>query len=120
MHTFLFALQSYEGAFEKIKATTGIDDIDQLVDIFIQTEDKNFALFNYVNELNNDIEMLQEQINSTEEDIEKFKRESVELEEQRKEILKQLEVRVLRFTIKFSYKIIISDSNDLLHKVSDR
>ena len=26
-------------------------------------EDKNFALFNYVNELNNEIELLQEQIN---------------------------------------------------------
>ena len=30
---------------------------------FIEVEDKNFALFNYVNELNNEIEQLQEQIN---------------------------------------------------------
>ena len=73
---------------------TEIDDIDLLVDIFIEVEDKNFALFNYVNELNNDIEMMQEGIAGIEDDIEQFKRESVELEQQRKEILRQLEVRL--------------------------
>jgi hypothetical protein len=34
-----------------------------LVNKFIEVEDRNFALFNYVNELNNEIEMVQEQIN---------------------------------------------------------
>eukprot|EP00112_Aurelia_sp_Birch-Aquarium-sp1_P021069 Seg5576.1 transcript_id=Seg5576.1/GoldUCD/mRNA.D3Y31 product="Coiled-coil domain-containing protein 63" protein_id=Seg5576.1/GoldUCD/D3Y31 len=84
-------IESYEAAFDKIKKTTKIDDIDMLVDIFIEVEDKNFALFNYVNELNNEIEMLQEGIAGIEDDIETFKRESVELEQQRKDILKQLE-----------------------------
>lgn len=56
-------LQSYETAFKKIKEATEIEDIDLLVNKFIEVEDKNFALFNYVNELNNDIEMIQEQIN---------------------------------------------------------
>ena len=35
-------------------------EIDKLVDRFIEVEDQNFSLFNYVNELNNEIEMLQE------------------------------------------------------------
>ena len=56
-------LQSYEAAFQTIKEATGIEDIDLLVTKFIEVEDKNFALFNYVNELNNEIELLQEQIN---------------------------------------------------------
>ena len=30
------------------------------MDRFIEVEDQNFSLFNYVNELNNEIEMLQE------------------------------------------------------------
>lgn len=85
------AIESYEAAFEKIKKTTEIDDIDLLVDIFIEVEDKNFALFNYVNELNNEIEMLQEGITGIDEDIDQFKKESVELEQQRKDILRQLE-----------------------------
>ena len=88
----LLAFQSYEAAFDKIKKTTKIDDIDLLVEIFIEVEDKNFALFNYVNELNNEIEMLQEGIAGIENDVEQFKRESVELEQQRKDILWQLEV----------------------------
>jgi hypothetical protein len=46
-----------------LKEATEIEDIDMLVSKFIEVEDKNFALFNYVNELNNDIEILQEQIN---------------------------------------------------------
>lgn len=56
-------MQSYEEAFQTIKEATGIEDIDLLVAKFIEVEDKNFALFNYVNELNNEIELLQEQIN---------------------------------------------------------
>ncbi len=62
------------------------------MDIFIEVEDKNFALFNYVNELNNEIEMLQESIAGIEDDVDRFKKESVELEQQRKDILSQLEV----------------------------
>jgi membrane carboxypeptidase/penicillin-binding protein PbpC len=31
---------------------TGITDIDELVTTFINAEDENFRLFNYVNELN--------------------------------------------------------------------
>lgn len=59
----MLSLQSYEEAFQTIKEATGIEDIDLLVAKFIEVEDKNFALFNYVNELNNEIELLQEQIN---------------------------------------------------------
>ena len=55
-------VQSYEEAFNKIKASTGISDIQELVDTFIANEDQNFSLFNYVNEQNNEIEKLEEQI----------------------------------------------------------
>ena len=67
-----FLKQSYEEAFEKLKEATNIDDIDLLVSKFIEVEDKNFALFNYVNELNNDVEILQEQINLVGDLREKF------------------------------------------------
>jgi hypothetical protein len=78
-------IESYEQAFAKIAETTSISDLDLLVDKFIETEDKNFALFNYVNELNNEIEMLHEEIQEIEVSIETFNKESVELEMQRKE-----------------------------------
>eukprot|EP00731_Ephydatia_muelleri_P014322 Em0008g42a len=84
-------VMSYEVAFEKIKAATGITDIDQLVHKFIEVEDQNFALFNYVNELNGDIELVQEQIQEIKEEIERFKSQGTEMEEKRKAILRQLE-----------------------------
>ena len=41
---------------------TGEEEVDLLVRRFIEVEDRNFALFNYVNEQNNEIELLKEQI----------------------------------------------------------
>ena len=56
------SVETYEEAFEKIKQLTGEDDLDLLVNRFIEVEDKNFALFNYVNEQNNEIETLNDAI----------------------------------------------------------
>ena len=57
----MLQVQSYEEAFAKIQAATGISDIDELVTTFINAEDQNFALFNYVNELNSECKKLEEQ-----------------------------------------------------------
>ena len=56
------SVESYEAAFEKIRDITGEEDIDMLVNKFIEVEDRNFALFNFVNEQNNETEKLQDQI----------------------------------------------------------
>merc|ERR1712113_768056 len=53
---------TYEEAFSKIQAATGICDIDELVQNFINSEDQNFTLFKYNNELSADIEKLEQQI----------------------------------------------------------
>jgi len=55
-------ITSYEEAFSKIQAATGICDIDELVQNFINAEDQNFTLFKYNNELSADIEKLEQQI----------------------------------------------------------
>merc|ERR1719498_1287979 len=55
-------INSYEEAFSKIQAATGICDIDELVQNFINAEDTNFTLFKYNNELSADIEKLEQQI----------------------------------------------------------
>lgn len=57
-------------------------------------EDQNFALFNYVNELNGEMELLQEQIQQIHANIEQFKSQGVEMEEKRKEILRGLEAEL--------------------------
>merc|ERR1712066_1006047 len=53
---------SYEEAFARIQAATGICDIDELVQNFMHAEDQNFTLFKYNNELSADIEKIEQQI----------------------------------------------------------
>lgn len=83
--------QNFEEAFNKIKAATGIQDIDELVKTFIKNEEHNFSLFNYVNEQNNEIEKYEEQIQQLKEEEIKYAQESGNDVNQHKEILKDLE-----------------------------
>lgn len=94
-----FILQSYETAFKQIKEAIEIEDLQLLVGKFIETEDKNFALFNYVNELNNNIDFLQEQIADIENNINQFKQETIEMDDKRQKILKNMEVNFIPFPI---------------------
>merc|ERR1719460_2632303 len=66
-------VQTFEEAFAKIQAATGISDIDELVQNFINAEDQNFSLFNYANELSGDIEKLEAQISELKGELEQLK-----------------------------------------------
>uniref|UniRef100_A0A674BH23 Outer dynein arm docking complex subunit 1 n=1 Tax=Salmo trutta TaxID=8032 RepID=A0A674BH23_SALTR len=57
------SVDTLEEVFHRIQNITGEEDLDMLVTRFIQVEDQNFALFNYVNEQNNEAEALRDQIN---------------------------------------------------------
>ena len=54
-------------------------------------EDQNFALFNYVNELTGDMELVQEQIAMVKRDMNTFEREGIVVEEERKTLMLGLE-----------------------------
>ena len=45
-----------------INLPAGMKDIDAIVERFMEAEDANFSLFNYVNEVNAEVEKLEEQI----------------------------------------------------------
>jgi coiled-coil domain-containing protein 63/114 len=68
--------------------------------MFLEAEDKNFSLFNYVNELNSDIEKLEMQISDTKIEIEKYKGQGVSTDTQRKQILRNLEDKLERTELK--------------------
>lgn len=85
------SVESYEEAYRRIKEITGEEDMNIIVEKFIEVEDRNFALFNYVNEQNNQIELLQEQIQEIKDEMDQFQRQGVELEAQRQQILRGLE-----------------------------
>ena len=99
----------YEGKFKQIQEISGESNLTELVEKFIEgdfvslfcfsncsdlslaVEDKNFALFNHVNELNTQIELYQEQLLDVQKDIHQFEKQGVEMEVQRKEKLDEIE-----------------------------
>lgn len=58
----------YEDAFGRIQTATGICDIDQLVQNFLDAEDTNFSLFKFNNELSADMEKLEQRIGELKEE----------------------------------------------------
>merc|ERR1719446_1884929 len=73
IHAGMEKVQSYEEAFAKIQAATGIADIDVLVKQFIENEDQNFKMFNYLNDLNIEIDKGEEAITELKAESEKYK-----------------------------------------------
>jgi len=63
-------LQTYEEAFAKIRQATQCNDTAQLVTTFLHSEEDNFSLFNYVNELNREMERLEKERDQLITDIE--------------------------------------------------
>ncbi len=51
------------------QAATGITHVEELVASFVSAEDHNFSMFNYVNELNQEAEKLEEQAAELQQEI---------------------------------------------------
>lgn len=49
-------------AFNQIKETTGITDIQEIQNTFIKAEEQNYALLTYVDLLNQEIDNLNDQV----------------------------------------------------------
>ncbi|XP_072100828.1 coiled-coil domain-containing protein 114 [Mobula birostris] len=86
-------IEMYEAAFQQIQALTGEDNLDTMVRKFVEVEDRNFALFNYVNEQNSKIEKLQEEIAEIQLQTEAFKSQEMQREEDCKRVLKKTEAQ---------------------------
>jgi hypothetical protein len=48
-------ITTFEEILSQIKEFSGEADIDRLAAQFVKQEEENFAVFNYVNELNNEV-----------------------------------------------------------------
>ncbi|XP_060708398.1 coiled-coil domain-containing protein 114 [Hemiscyllium ocellatum] len=86
-------VEMYEAAFQQIRALTGEDNLNVVVAKFKEVEDRNFALFNYINEQNSEIERLQEEIVDIQAQIEVFKSQEQQREQEHKVILKKIETQ---------------------------
>jgi len=86
-------ISSYQEAFTKLMAAIGIRDIQLLVTAFIQGEEKNFAMFKFVNELNNEIENYETQILEMQSEIDKNLAEGGQ-DSQKRRAIKELEKKL--------------------------
>ncbi|KAG2488983.1 hypothetical protein HYH03_012424 [Edaphochlamys debaryana] len=87
-------VEMYGQAFKRIQDATGIEDIDQLVNTFLAAEDQNYTLFNYVNEVNQEIEKLEDQINVMRGEIDKYRETGQELDRTKSRELTEGEQRL--------------------------
>lgn len=72
MDMYIRNVKIIEDAFEQIKDATGISSTEEIVTTFIKAEEQNYSLYNYVNMLNSEIDMIDEQNKMIESDIKKY------------------------------------------------
>lgn len=77
-----------EDAFAQIKQQTGISSIEEIVTTFIKADEQNYSLYNYVNLLNSEIDMIEEQNKHIEDEIRRHEQLG-EMNEKEKEIVRQ-------------------------------
>ena len=85
-------IRSYEDALLLVQQTTGNFDIGDIVTKFLESEDINFSLFNYVNDINSEIERIEHSIAEMRNKIEKYRGQGMSTDTQRKLTLRDLEV----------------------------
>jgi hypothetical protein len=86
-------MKTYEEAFDRIKLVTGLSDVKEIVSSFVVNEGDNFALFNYVNELNCEAESLQEEVSQIKELIDTFLAQDNQVDTQHTDLVKNLEIQ---------------------------
>lgn len=94
----LAAMLMFEESFREIQEITGQEELEEVVEGFIKMEDQNFALFNYVNELNTEVESLAEHVRQIKGEIEKFTSEDAVRDGSHKVLIKKIENRLGRST----------------------
>ncbi|XP_068937564.1 coiled-coil domain-containing protein 63 [Petaurus breviceps papuanus] len=92
------SFQSYEVAHMRLLKLSEHGDLEQLVRDFVAEEEKNFARFNYVTELNNDMEMLNKKIQSIQDEIHLLKSEQQVSDDEGQRTLRELEEKLKKTT----------------------
>ena len=79
-----------------MQAATGIGDVDELVSKMLEAEEQNLSLFNYVNELNAEIEQLEQLVAENQAEVERHKGHGASTDLQQKRRARALEERLQR------------------------
>jgi len=87
-------IHSYEDALRKIQDGTGIHDINEIVTRFLEAEEQNFSLFNYVNDINTEIERLEHSIGDMRSQIERYRGQGMSSDTQRRKLARDLQEKL--------------------------
>ncbi|KAA0195584.1 Outer dynein arm protein 1 [Fasciolopsis buskii] len=87
-------IEEYSQALNRIQEITETEDVDNILRIYRRKEEDNFTIFNYVTELNNQIEDLNEDIAKLHDSMKECIRSKEKVEEEKFEIMRQLERRM--------------------------
>eukprot|EP01038_Epipyxis_sp_PR26KG_P013935 gene13935-18691_t len=93
-------IHSYEEMLKKIQDGTGIYDVNEIVSKFLEAEEQNFSLFNYVNDINSEIERLEHSISDMRNRIEKYRGQGMSSDTQRKKTIRDLEEKLTKTDLK--------------------
>ena len=95
MDMYIRNVNIIEDAFNQIQQQTGIGSIEEIVTTFIKADEQNYSLYNYVNQINSEIDMIEEQNKQIEEEIQSHEKlgELTEKEKEnvRNKLAKQIE-----------------------------
>ena len=84
-----------EDAFQQIKQQTGIASTEEIVTTFIKAEEQNYSLYNYVNMLNSEIDMIEEQNKHIETEIRIHEELGDQTEKEKEKVREKLNKQIL-------------------------
>ena len=79
------------GGIHEDPDATGVHDIDELVNKFIEAEDANFSQLTHVQQLSKELERVEMQVTETQQDIQRYKSQGSSSDDQRLKILKMID-----------------------------
>ncbi|XP_005403224.1 PREDICTED: coiled-coil domain-containing protein 63 isoform X2 [Chinchilla lanigera] len=88
------SFESYEVAHLRLLKLVEDGNLNHLVEDFLAKEEKNFARFNYVTELNNDMEMMQKKTQRIQDEILHLRSQQRSVREDSRSALRQLEEKL--------------------------
>lgn len=94
VHASIEKVASYEEAFARLVAATGISDAEELVSRFLDAETQCFSRFNHLNELNLDIGKTETALAEVKEEIERYKGSHRGAETLRQRYVAELETKL--------------------------
>ena len=72
MDQYIRNVSAMKDAFDQIKEATGISSIEETVTSFIKAEEQNYSLYNYVNMLSTETDLLEESNNEIKSQIDRI------------------------------------------------